>query len=86
MGQKKEGMEVRPLPQGPVKNRSCTDILCLLLFVFCIVGWAGVSYIGFRVRDFSDDKLQDSSVSVSGWESGAADLPDKQHGSDLWSR
>jgi len=48
MGRKKEEMEVMPLPQGPVKNRSCTDILCLLLFLFCIVGWAGVSYIGFR--------------------------------------
>jgi choline transporter-like protein 2/4/5 len=48
MGGKKEAMEVMPLPQGPVKNRSCTDILCLLLFVFCIAGWAGVSYIGFR--------------------------------------
>jgi len=48
MGRKKEEMEVMPLPRGPVKNRSCTDILCLLLFVFCIAGWAGVSYIGFR--------------------------------------
>jgi len=48
MGRKKEEMEVMPLPQGPIKNRSCTDILCLLLFVFCIAGWAGVSYIGFR--------------------------------------
>jgi len=48
MGGKKEGLEVMPLPQGPVKNRSCTDILCLFLFIFCIAGWAGVSYIGFR--------------------------------------
>ena len=83
MGRKKEEMEVMPLPRGPVKNRSCTDILCLLLFVFCIAGWAGVSYIGFRVRDFSDEKLQDSSF--SGWESGVADLPDEQQWADMWS-
>ena len=57
MGRKKEGMEVMPLPQGPVKNRSCTDVLCLLLFVFCIAGWAGVSYIGFRVSNFSLTKI-----------------------------
>ena len=58
MGRKKEGMEVMPLPQGPVKNRSCTDVLCLLLFVFCIAGWAGVSYIGFRVSDFSNENIK----------------------------
>ena len=40
-----------PLPKGPIKNRSCTDILCLLLFVFCIAGWVGVSYIGFKVDE-----------------------------------
>jgi len=48
MGRKKEEMEVMPLPQGPVKSRSCTDILCLLLFLVCIVAWAGVSYVGFK--------------------------------------
>ena len=57
MGRKKEEMEVMPLPQGPVKSRSCTDILCLLLFLVCIVGWAGVSYVGFKVK-FSTLQLQ----------------------------
>ena len=51
MGRNKEEMEVMPLPKGPIKNRSCTDILCLLLFVFCIAGWVGVSYIGFKVDE-----------------------------------
>ena len=50
MGGHGEALEVAGRPQGPVKARSCTDILCLGLFLACLVGWAGVAVIGFQVR------------------------------------
>jgi solute carrier family 44 (choline transporter-like protein), member 2/4/5 len=33
-------------PRGPIKNRSCTDVLCLLLFVAFLIGWGVVGYFG----------------------------------------
>ncbi|XP_065576123.1 choline transporter-like protein 2 isoform X1 [Artemia franciscana] len=36
-----------PRPMGPVKNRSCTDIICLLLFLFFLGGWGIVGYFAF---------------------------------------
>ena len=32
--------------RGPVKNRSCTDVLCLLIFVAFLAGWGIVGYFG----------------------------------------
>ena len=43
--------EYSPDFEGPVKNRSCTDILCLLLFVALLAGWGFVAYIGFSQGD-----------------------------------
>ena len=37
-----------PAPTGPVKNRSCTDIICVLLFLVFVCGWVGVGVIGFQ--------------------------------------
>ncbi|KAF2353312.1 Choline transporter-like [Trinorchestia longiramus] len=37
--------------RGPVKSRSCTDILCLLLFVVFLVGWGVVAVIGVMHGD-----------------------------------
>ncbi|XP_076048718.1 choline transporter-like 2 isoform X2 [Oratosquilla oratoria] len=37
-------LEFDPEFKGPVKSRSCTDILCLLLFVAFLVGWGVVGY------------------------------------------
>ncbi|XP_076274430.1 choline transporter-like 2 isoform X2 [Rhynchophorus ferrugineus] len=31
-----------PEYQGPIKNRSCTDIICLLLFLAFLVAWVGL--------------------------------------------
>ena len=31
---------------NPMKKRSCTDVICLLLFVAFIAGWGGVAYVG----------------------------------------
>ncbi len=36
---------------GPVKNRSCTDVLCLALFLVMLGGWGFVAYIGFSQGD-----------------------------------
>ena len=32
--------------RGPVKDRSCTDVLCLLVFIAFLVGWGIVGYFG----------------------------------------
>jgi len=37
--------------RGPVKNRSCTDVLCLLIFVAFLAGWGIVGYFGFLLGD-----------------------------------
>ena len=43
--------EYSPDFEGPVKKRSCTDLLCLLLFVALLGGWGFVAYIGFTQGD-----------------------------------
>jgi len=52
MGKKKEDIELStktiPTPTGPMKNRSCTDVLCVLLFLVFVAGWVGVGIIGLR--------------------------------------
>ena len=37
--------------RGPVKSRSCTDVLCLLLLFAFVGGWAAVSAYGFMNGD-----------------------------------
>lgn len=37
--------------QGPNKHRSCTDILCLLLFVVFVAAWAVLGYFAFMWGD-----------------------------------
>ena len=34
--------------RGPMKNRSCTDIICLFLFIAFIAGWVVVGIYGFN--------------------------------------
>ena len=36
---------------GPIKNRSCTDILCLLLFLAFLGGWGFVAFFGIQNGD-----------------------------------
>jgi len=36
-----------------VKKRSCTDIICLLLFIAFLVGWGAVAFLGFQGGDIS---------------------------------
>ena len=42
-----ESKEHNPSHQGPIKNRGCTDIICLLLFLAFCVGWAVIGIYGF---------------------------------------
>ncbi|KAL3871869.1 hypothetical protein ACJMK2_039841 [Sinanodonta woodiana] len=37
--------------KGPIKNRSCTDVLCCLIFVIFVLGLAVVGYFGFTYGD-----------------------------------
>ena len=36
-----------PSDSGPIKDRSCTDVVCLLLFIVFIVGWGIISTYAF---------------------------------------
>lgn len=38
----------RELVNGPLEQRGCTDILCLLIFIACCVGMVIVSVIAFK--------------------------------------
>ena len=42
---------------GPVRNRSCTDILCLLFFLALLGGWGFVAYFGFSQGDINKVNL-----------------------------
>ena len=39
--------------EGPVRNRSCTDVICLGLFLALLGGWGFVAYIGFSEGDIN---------------------------------
>lgn len=41
----------KELAAGPKKDRGCTDILCLLLFIIFSVGCAGVAIYAFQNGD-----------------------------------
>ncbi|XP_063885368.1 choline transporter-like 2 isoform X3 [Scylla paramamosain] len=54
---KKYGEAIKYDPEfaGPLKNRSCTDIICLLLFLAFLVGWGIVT--GFAVYGGDPERL-----------------------------
>jgi len=37
--------------EGPVKKRSCTDVICLLLFLVLLGAWGGVAFLAFQEGD-----------------------------------
>jgi len=41
-----ESLKHDPTFKGPMQKRSCTDIICLLLFIAFIVAWAAVGIYG----------------------------------------
>ena len=38
----------KELANGPIEERGCTDILCCLLFIACLVGMVIVSVVAFK--------------------------------------
>lgn len=38
---------------GPIKKRSCTDVICLLLFLGFLGGWGFVAFFGFTKGDIN---------------------------------
>ena len=38
---------------GPVKKRSCTDVLCFILFLVLLGAWGFVGYLGFSSGDIN---------------------------------
>lgn len=38
---------------GPIRRRSCTDVLCLLLFLAFLGGWGFVAYFGISNGDIN---------------------------------
>ncbi|KAK3768435.1 hypothetical protein RRG08_053427 [Elysia crispata] len=46
-----EPLEYDPTFKGPIRNRSCTDIICCFLFVLCLLGMIVVSIIGYAHGD-----------------------------------
>ncbi|XP_049820890.1 choline transporter-like 2 isoform X2 [Aethina tumida] len=65
-----------PQFNGPLKNRSCTDIICLLLFLVFIVVWIGLGVIGISK---GDPQLllapKDSNGRRCGMDEGVTDKP-----------
>lgn len=51
--EKRLGQPFRYDPEfkGPRDRRSCTDILCLLLFLVFLVAWAGVGFFAYKFGD-----------------------------------
>jgi len=61
---------------GPTKDRSCTDVLCLLVFVAFLIGWGVVGYFGFTLGD--PERLvhpTDSNGLVCGYDAAVKDRP-----------
>ena len=43
--------------EGPVKNRKCTDVACLIVFISFLCGWGVIAFYGFGQGDFNKVKL-----------------------------
>ncbi|GAB0099962.1 Choline transporter-like 2 [Sergentomyia squamirostris] len=46
-----EPIKYDPNFKGPLKNRSCTDVICLLLFVFFLIGWGVIAFYAYHHGD-----------------------------------
>ena len=67
--------------RGPIKNRGCTDVLCLLLLLAFLGGWGFVGYWGF-VRGNPEVLIypSDSRGRICGRDNqNGADLSQKPH-------
>ncbi|XP_061169657.1 choline transporter-like protein 2 [Saccostrea echinata] len=61
---------------GPIKNRSCTDIICCLLFLIFLAGMVVCSAIGYaRGNPYKLLYPTDSSGNICGYDTGYTDKP-----------
>ena len=51
--------------EGPVKKRSCTDVICLLLFLVLLAAWGGVAFLAFQEGDVKKVKIVQYYLKVS---------------------
>ena len=56
---KKYGEPIQHDPnwEGPVKKRSCTDVICLLLFLVLLGAWGFVAFLAFQEGDVNKVKI-----------------------------
>ena len=48
-----EPFKFEPDFSGPIKKRTCTDVLCLVLFLAFLGGWGFVAFYGIHYGDVS---------------------------------
>nr|XP_034302606.1 choline transporter-like protein 2 isoform X2 [Crassostrea gigas] len=61
---------------GPIKNRSCTDVICCLLFLVFLLGMAACSIIGYaRGNPYKLLYPTDSSGNICGYDTGYTGKP-----------
>lgn len=62
--------------RGPIKNRSCTDVICLLLFIAFLCGWGFVGFLGYSYGDPESLLLPTDSLGRKcGKDTGVKDKP-----------
>lgn len=65
-----------PTFNGPIKNRSCTDVICCLLFLVFLLGMAACSIIGYaRGNPYKLLYPTDSSGNICGYDTGYTGKP-----------
>lgn len=65
-----------PTFNGPIKNRSCTDIICCILFVLYIVGMIALGIIAFaKGNPYKLLNSVDSDGNICGYDEKVRDLP-----------
>ncbi|CAH3185951.1 unnamed protein product [Porites evermanni] len=65
-----------PTFNGPIKNRSCTDIICCILFVLYIVGMVALGIFAYiKGNPYKLLNSVDSDGNICGYDSNVRDLP-----------
>ena len=64
--EKDYGESYKGSPESPISKRSCTDILCFLLFLAFLGGWGVVTFFAIQKGDISKVVYPtDTNVSVT---------------------
>lgn len=75
-GKQREPLPYDPEFDGPLKRRSCTDVICLLIFAVFVAGWVGIGIYAYRNGDPSTLLVpKDSAGSRCGVDAHVRDRP-----------